>query len=190
MGENGRLALIALGSNANSNWGDPAETVQKAIMLLKPLVLKPISHSKFYQTPAFPAGSGPNFVNAAAAFFTTSSAKALLQTLHEIEEKAGRTREIRWGPRTLDLDLIALGDAVAPNQTTQAFWRDLPADRQSQEIPTELILPHPRVQDRSFVLVPLNDVAPDWVHPVLGLTVAEMLDALPTADRATVVAMP
>lgn len=186
----GRLALIALGSNANSNWGDAAATVQKAMMLLNALVLKPISHSAFYQTSAFPADSGPDFVNAAAAFFTTMPGPDLLQALHEIEAEAGRTRDVRWGPRTLDLDLIAVGDVVAPDRIIQARWRDLPTDRQMHDAPTELILPHPRMQDRSFVLVPLNDVAPDWIHPVLGQTVAEMLAALPAADRASVVAMP
>jgi 2-amino-4-hydroxy-6-hydroxymethyldihydropteridine diphosphokinase len=63
---------------------------------------------------------------------------------------------------------------------------ELPADAQATQVPDGLILPHPRLQDRAFVLVPLADVAPDWCHPVLGRTVREMLAALPEADRRAV----
>lgn len=89
--------------------------------------------------------------------------------------------------RTLDLDLIALGDAVLPDAATQAQWRGLDPEAQRRLAPDRLILPHPRLQDRSFVLVPLADVAPDWRHPVLGLTVREMLAARPVAERSEVV---
>jgi 2-amino-4-hydroxy-6-hydroxymethyldihydropteridine diphosphokinase len=89
--------------------------------------------------------------------------------------------------RTLDLDLLAVGDLVLPDATTYAEWRALPADLQRLRAPDDLILPHPRMQDRAFVLVPLADVAPDWVHPVLGLSVAEMRDGLPADDLAGVV---
>jgi 2-amino-4-hydroxy-6-hydroxymethyldihydropteridine diphosphokinase len=76
-----------------------------------------------------------------------------------------------------------------PDAETQDAWRDLSLEEQVQKAPDRLILPHPRVQDRAFVLVPLGDVAPDWVHPCLGRSVAEMRDALPKEALEEVVAL-
>ncbi len=142
--------------------------------------------SAFYSTPAFPKGSGPDFVNAAFAMETDLDAMGVLKLLHEVEADCGRERVKRWGQRTLDLDLIGQGDRVLPDHDTVQHWMDLPLEDQTKQAPEQLLLPHPRVQDRAFVLVPLMDVAPDWIHPLTGRTVREMLDALPTEDRNSV----
>ncbi len=123
-------------------------------------------------------------MNAAAVLTTTLDATALLQHLHAIEQRFDRRRDVRWGPRTLDLDLIAFGDQVVPDVATVRHWIDLPPDRQGVVAPDQLIVPHPRLQDRAFVLVPLCDIAPDWRHPVLGVTIREMLAACSDADKA------
>ena len=178
--------LIALGGNQPSSAGDPAQTVLSAIKQISILGVEIERVSPLYQTPSFPPGSGRDFVNAAIAVRSGLAAPDLLALLHEVEQHFGRQRLHRWGARTLDLDLIADGDRFAPDVATFDQWRHLSLDRQKTEAPTQLILPHPRLQDRAFVLVPLADIAPDWRHPVLGLTVLEMLARLPAEDRAAV----
>ncbi len=182
--------LIALGGNLPSGAGSPAETLRAALDALVAEGAELRAVSPFYATPCFPAGAGPDYVNAAAELRMAGDARQMLDLLHRVEEHFGRERVQRWGRRTLDLDLIAQGQTVLPDPAAHAAWRDLPPDEQMTRAPDELILPHPRVQDRAFVLIPLADIAPDWRHPVLGLTVRDMVRALPASAVAEVVRLP
>ena len=182
-------ALVALGSNQLSSSGNPAETLVEAKNRLSREIGTNHLASRFFSTPSFPPGSGPDFVNAAVAFDCDLDPRHLMEALHDIEADMGRVRTNRWGQRTLDLDLLAVGALVLPDRATYERWRNLPPERQTTETPQQLILPHPRMQDRGFVLVPLADIAPDWVHPVLGRTVLEMLSDLPTGALDGIVAL-
>lgn len=180
--------LIALGANLPSRMGPPVATIKAALdaIATNPLI-EIVALSRFYQTPAYPAGSGPDYVNACAALASSLGAEDILSQLHLVEAILGRTRSSqRWEARGIDLDLLAYGGQILPDDKTAAQWRDMPPQLQQESRPDGLILPHPRLQDRAFVLVPLADIAADWVHPATGLTTREMLSRLPAEDLATI----
>lgn len=183
------FALVALGGNATSQVGSPQKTLWAAIKRLEGMNLTIRNVSRFYQTPCFPVGAGPDYINAAISVSTALSPTELLQVLHAVEAEFGRERLERWGTRTLDLDLLAYDQQIWPNKGVYDSWRNLPLETQKKRAPEELILPHPRLHERAFVLIPLNDIAPEWRHPVLGLNVKEMVNKLAIDDRKAVVAL-
>lgn len=182
--------LIALGANLSSPAGVPELTLRAAINRLARSGARGMRVSRFFRTPCFPPGAGPDYVNAAARLRLDGGPRRMLDLLHAVEDEFGRKRVWRWGQRTLDLDLLAAGGQVAPDRATHDRWRELPPESRIAHTPDRLILPHPRLQDRAFVLVPLADVAPQWRHPVLAVTVREMLAALPPGALAEVVPLP
>lgn len=177
--------LIAIGGNMPGRFGHPHLQCRKAVAALEQAPeLRALRVSGFWSSPAFPAGSGPDFVNACVCAQSDHAPDAILARLHAIEADMGRVRDARWGPRVVDLDLLAVGQVIAPDATTEAHWRTLPPAQQREDTPDVLILPHPRMAERPFVLAPLRELAPDWRHPVTGLSVEEMWAALPADRRA------
>jgi 2-amino-4-hydroxy-6-hydroxymethyldihydropteridine diphosphokinase len=177
--------FVALGANVPSALGAPRETLEAALAAFGDAGLRVVARSPWYRTPAYPPGAGPDFVNGVAAVEIALDPQGVLEALHRIEAGLGRRRELRWAPRTCDLDLIACGQTVLPDAATQGEWAGLPV-AERRRAPEGLVLPHPRMQERVFVLRPLCDLAPDWRHPVLGRTAAELLAALPAEDRAEI----
>jgi 2-amino-4-hydroxy-6-hydroxymethyldihydropteridine diphosphokinase len=155
------MILIALGSNLSSRAGGPKETLLAALDELAARGMTIVKRSGFYRSAAWPDPSDPPFVNAVASVRTSLDPSALLKLLHQVEMRFGRKRGRPNAPRTLDLDLIDYEGKV-------------------QDGP--VILPHPRLDDRLFVLVPLREIAPGWRHPVTGRTVDELIRAAPRAD--------
>ena len=184
-----QIYLIALGGNMPSSAGPAESTLRAAIARLAETGLTVTAVSRFFQTPCFPAGAGPDYVNAAAQIETSLPPQELLAKLHQIEAEFGRARTERWGMRSLDLDIIAAGSQVLPDLARYESWRNLDAELQRIMTPEELIVPHPRLAERAFVLIPLADIAPDWEHPVSRQSVSQMLAALPAGEKEGVAAL-
>ncbi len=178
--------LLGLGGNIASEMVPPVETIRSAIFDVAACGLDVAAVSRYYQTPCFPVGAGPDYVNAALRCESELEPMEILARLREIEASYGRERRERWGSRTLDIDVLAVDDVVLPDRETYLSWAQLDQGAQKQRTPQDLILPHPRLQDRGFVLIPMADVAPDWVHPILKKTVSEMVDELPIEEKSDI----
>ena len=186
-------ALISLGANVASPGRSLVEMLEIALESVAGREGITLSvRSRWFRTPAYPPGSGPDFVNAAAMLETALDPERLLAALHGAEAALGRVRTgrlMRWAPRVCDLDLVAMEDTVLPDRETLTRWMALDLGQAQTVVPPRLILPHPRMHERGFVLAPLADIAPDWRHPATGFTVAEMLAALPAEALAEIRAL-
>jgi len=179
-------SIIALGANLPSAHGTPVDTLDRAVAMLGEDGMDVTARSRWYASPAWPAGAGPDYVNGAVVVRGAGGAP-LLEALHRIEAALGRTRKAgRWDARACDLDLLCTGGTVMPDAQT---WHAVVAGPAEAARPG-LVLPHPLMHLRAFVLVPMVEVAGDWRHPMLGRTVAEMVAALPPEDVGAVRPLP
>ena len=124
--------------------------------------------SSFLLSAPFGVTGQPEFANAVIAVEAHFPPRALLARCHRVERTAGRERRKRWGPRTLDIDLLAYHDVIMNRHARPSLAAPF----------APLVLPHPGIEHRPFVLVPLAEIAPRWHHPVTGLTPAAMLRRL------------
>ncbi len=160
------MILIGLGANLPSRFGPPSATLATALDQLERRHIHVVRRSRWYTSEPEPASDQPWYTNGVAVVETELAPAELLAVLLDVERSLGRERpaDVRNTPRTIDLDLLAYDDRV------------------QREEP--LILPHPRLHARAFVLYPLAEVASGWKHPTLGRTVEDLIAALPPNARA------
>jgi 2-amino-4-hydroxy-6-hydroxymethyldihydropteridine diphosphokinase len=160
--------VIYIGIGANL--GDREKTLQEATDILNTNPeIAVIAASAVYETAPIGVVDQPYFLNAVLQVYTSLSARSLLNCLLAIERKFGRLRETRWGPRTLDLDILLYGDAVINQPGLQ--------------------VPHPHLHERAFVLAPLCDLKPDLKHPVLGQSIQFLTESLNKGTSAHALGM-
>ena len=148
---------------AGANLGEPVRQIRQAQdALQKSLGIKFLGASSLYRTQPVGSVEQPPFINAVFSLEPEIGPQELLSLLLEIEQKMGRVRKERWGPRVIDLDLLFFGGEIIKEPSLE--------------------VPHPRLHERRFVLAPLAEIAPDFVHPVIKKSVSELLAGLPAGD--------
>ena len=152
------VAFLALGSNLGDREGHL--NMARTELAAHSQIRLDTSSSLFATAAVGGPANQPDYLNAVLRIETSLTPSALLAVCLEIENRAGRERDVRWGARTLDIDLLCYGELVLNEPGLE--------------------LPHPRLHERRFVLEPLCELAPDWRHPVRGVTFATLLEKIPT----------
>ena len=163
------MILIGIGANLpSSRHGEPRATCGAALEFLAEAGLLIAARSRWYKSAPVPISDQPWFVNAVVQVKTALPPEGLMDLLLQTEEEFGRQRAEVNAPRILDLDLLAFGKIVLSAEEKGA---------------PPMSVPHPRLGDRAFVLLPIRDVDPGWRHPVKDLTVDEMIRDLPKGQQ-------
>jgi 2-amino-4-hydroxy-6-hydroxymethyldihydropteridine diphosphokinase len=162
--------LLALGANLPAAWGRPRETLRRAERELSRAGLHTLAVSHVYDTLPLGPGRQAPYANAVLLLRAPIAPAALLRLIKQIERRAGRRPGARWSPRCLDIDILDYGGR-------RIGWP------QHRRLHGRLVLPHPEMHKRAFVLVPLLEVDPHWRHPTLAVAGRTLLARLPRADR-------
>lgn len=179
--------VLGLGANIDSLWGSPSETLHHVFCVCREYGLQVKAHSRLYKSPPMGPQEQPEFVNAVAEAETRLPPSALLRRLKEMEKRAGRRPGRRWGPRPLDLDILDYAGRIInwpghmpvtsdTSRKARTGGRSLGFTAHSTR--PKLVVPHPDLHLREFVLQPLADILPHWHHPVTGASTTQLLKTL------------
>ncbi len=172
--------VVVLGSNLPSEFGDSFKTLKHCIYEIKTYFpIYSFLESRWYISSSVLNNREPRYVNVGIRFSTDLNPEELIKFTSALENKYGRKRERRWESRSCDIDILLCDQQILPSKDYFVKWLNLDFSEQIKLVPDRLIIPHPRLQDRTFFLRPLNDLQPDWIHPILKLKAKEMLDSLP-----------
>ena len=160
------MILVGIGSNLSGRLGTPIETVKESLIALQANGMNILACSKFYNTPPVGPPDQGDYVNLVVRVSSVLMPHGLLDRLQLIESQFGRQRSVKWGARTLDLDML---------------------DWHGHQIQGRLTLPHPELNKRGFVLRPLMDVAPEWRDPKTGKSVGVLWNSLGITERVKIV---
>jgi 2-amino-4-hydroxy-6-hydroxymethyldihydropteridine diphosphokinase len=153
---------ISLGANIPGTWGEPAVSLRRAIMELGNVGFHVFAQSSAYRTKPLGSGRQPIYLNMVIGMRGSTSPAMLLRLLKRLEHRAGRRKRGHWQPRPLDLDILDFGGRIVGRPSVR-------------RLDGQLLLPHPELHRRGFVLVPLSAIAPGWRHPVLAVGARQIL---------------
>jgi 2-amino-4-hydroxy-6-hydroxymethyldihydropteridine diphosphokinase len=148
------------------NLGNRLVLIEEATFLLSKTLGNPLAFSSIYETEAWGGISSGNYLNQVLIYETKNKPEFILKSILSIENKLGRQRKVKWGDRNMDIDILYYGSKLMNKE--------------------DLTIPHPFIQERRFVLVPLNDVLPDFVHPILLKSHSELLDLCKDQSKVSV----
>ncbi len=148
------------------NLGNRFALIEEATFLLSKIFGNPLVFSCIYETEAWGGMSSGNYLNQILIYETNEKPEFILKSILSIENQLGRQRKVKWGDRNMDIDILYYGSKLINKE--------------------DLIIPHPFIQERRFVLVPLNDVLPDFVHPILFKPHSELLDLCKDQSKVSV----
>lgn len=156
------MIFVGLGANLPSRYGAPEQTLEEAKNAIGMAGIAVLASSQTWRSAPVPLNDDPWYCNAVIAVETDRTPREVLETLQNIEKNFGREKSIRNAPRIIDLDLLVFYNVIIES--------------------VDLNVPHPRIHERAFVLIPLREIAPDWRHPVTDKTIDELIENLPTGQ--------
>jgi len=164
------MILLGLGSNLSSSFGDRFKNLELAILYLETYKIKILKKSSYYETPSYPNKEDPKFINIVIEVKTNLDQENLASVLLFIEEKLERRRSKKNDPRTCDIDILDFN-----SQIINFKYKEL-----------SFIVPHKKLSSRSFVLYPLKEILPEWIHPKTKDTINSLIEKLPLSEKNSI----